>query len=110
MVIRRIEPISLAKVTAVLYGFFGLLFALPMACFSSMMGSMMDSMDSSGYGDAGSAAFTGFGIASIIVFPIMFAIGGFIGGLLYAFLYNLVAGWVGGIEVDVDGLDTGNIL
>ncbi len=98
MVLTRIEPISLGKVYAVIYAVICLLFALPMACFSSMMGSMVGSE----YGDAG-VAFGGFGLLSIIIIPLMGAIGGFIGGLITGFVYNLVAGWVGGVELEFEG-------
>ncbi len=91
MILRRIEPMSLAKVYAVIYAVIGLLFGLPMACFGAMMGSMV------GNGDGG------IGLASIIVFPLVAAIGGFIGGLLTAFVYNLVADRVGGVELEFDG-------
>ncbi len=97
MVVTRVEPISVAKVFAVLYAVFALLFALPMGCFGAMMGAAMN--DASGVGNV----FGGLGIASLITFPLMGAVAGFIGGLIYGFLYNLVAGWVGGIEIEVDG-------
>lgn len=99
MILRRIEPMSLAKVYAVIYAVIGLLFGLPMACLSAMMGSMVGSSD---YGDAG-AAFGGFGLASIIVIPLFAAVAGFIGGLVTAFIYNLVADRVGGVELEFEG-------
>ena len=42
-----------------------------------------------------------FGIAAIIVFPILYACIGFVMTLIMAALYNLVAGMVGGVEIDV---------
>ena len=44
----------------------------------------------------------GFGAAAIVVLPIFYGVIGAIGGLVTAFLYNLVAGVVGGIEIDVE--------
>lgn len=52
----------------------------------------------------------GLGFAAVIIYPIMFAVIGIIGGLIYAFVYNLVSGWVGGIEMEFDGMDGGDIL
>ena len=53
----------------------------------------------------------GVGLAAIIIYPIIGAIGGFIGGIITGFVYNLVAGWVGGIEMEFDGvIDGGEIL
>lgn len=107
MVITRVEPMSVAKIFAVLYAVFALLFALPMGCFGAMMGSAMS--DASGAPNP-FGALGGFGIASMIMFPLMGAVAGFIGGLIYGFLYNLVAGWVGGIEVEVDSEGERSIL
>jgi len=42
------------------------------------------------------------GVGAIIVAPIMYACFGFIGALIGAALYNVVAGIVGGIELDVE--------
>jgi hypothetical protein len=49
---------------------------------------------------------TGFGPLSIVLFPVIYAIllfiYGFIVGLIIAALYNLVAGWIGGVEVQLE--------
>ena len=37
-----------------------------------------------------------------IAMPIMYGVFGVVGGAIGAALYNLVAGWVGGIEVELD--------
>ena len=46
------------------------------------------------------------GPLAIVVFPIVYAIlffiGGFLEGLILAALYNLVAGWIGGVEVQLE--------
>jgi len=104
MVLTRIDPMSLAKVYAVLGALYGLLLGIPFACLASMMGNAINQ-----YGDGG-AAIGGLGLAAIIMYPIGGAIGGFIGGIISGFVYNLVAGWVGGIEMDFDGMDGGDIL
>ncbi len=66
----------------------------------SMMGSAISQYGGNGGGMGG------VGLAAIIICPIMGTIGGFITG----FVYNLVAGWVGGIEMEFDGMDGGDIL
>jgi hypothetical protein len=38
---------------------------------------------------------------AVIATPVFYAVAGFVGGAIMAFLYNLVAGWVGGIELDL---------
>ncbi|MEK6374241.1 MAG: hypothetical protein AABO58_16260 [Acidobacteriota bacterium] len=42
-----------------------------------------------------------FGAAAVVALPIFYGILGFIMTLIMAALYNLVAGWVGGVELDV---------
>lgn len=62
------------------------------------------------YMTAGSA-FAGYGMPNvgalgIVLFPILFAVFLFIAGFLYGLiggaLYNLVAGWIGGVEVQLE--------
>ena len=93
MVINRVGPVSCARITGTLYAFLGLFIG---ACFSVI--SMV----------AGAAAgkdmpFGGvlFGVGAIIFFPLLYAAIGFIGTLIFAWLYNVVAGMVGGVEIDV---------
>ena len=43
----------------------------------------------------------GFGTMFAIMMPVMYAVIGLVSGLVGAALYNLVAGWVGGIEVEI---------
>jgi hypothetical protein len=42
-----------------------------------------------------------FGVGSILLLPLFYGALGFIGGAISAFVYNLVAGVVGGIELEV---------
>ena len=42
------------------------------------------------------------GILPFICFPILYGIMGFLGGLLLACIYNIIAGFVGGIELTLD--------
>lgn len=91
MILRRIDPVSTAKVAGILYALLGVLIGLFMALF----GSLFDAASGGGFGGS-------FGVAAIFIFPVMYGIIGLIGGLISAFLYNLVAGWVGGIEVEFE--------
>jgi hypothetical protein len=40
----------------------------------------------------------GFGI----FIPIIYGVMGFVFGIIMAAIYNLIAGWIGGIEVEVE--------
>ena len=92
-VLKRIGVMSFAKLQAVvglivglIYGIIvGLIFA-PFAFLGGGQGALLAEL----------------GILSIVVFPVFFAFLGFVGGAVGAFLYNLVAGWIGGIEIEFE--------
>ena len=92
MVIRRVEPVSAAKIAGVLYALMGLLFALLFAAIGSMAGGLTQSV----------MPFAGVGVAAIIILPIVYGCIGFIATLIMTALYNVVAGWVGGVEIQAD--------
>ncbi len=86
---KQIDITSAAKVTAAIMAIFGFLMGLLVAIFGS----------TAAYIAGAGALGAGFGIASIVIFPIMMAIYGFVIGAISAFLYNIVAERIGGIKV-----------
>ena len=42
-----------------------------------------------------------FGAGAIVILPIFYGVLGFVGGAVTALAYNLIAGWTGGLEIDV---------
>jgi hypothetical protein len=42
-----------------------------------------------------------FGVGAVIMFPILYGAFAFVASLISAALYNLLASWVGGIEVEL---------
>jgi hypothetical protein len=98
-VVKRIGPGSAFKVGLVVYAFLGLIIGV-IAAFFSMIAGSLGSM--AGHDTVAAHAFgLGFGIGSIIFFPIFYGIIGGVVGALSALIYNLAAGWVGGLEVEV---------
>ena len=97
MVIKRVGPMSVAKVAGVLYALIGLLiggiFSLVMAVAGGFMGTQQE-MPIPMLG-------TFFGVGAVVVLPIFYGVLGFVGGAIGALIYNLVAGWTGGIEVEI---------
>ncbi len=93
MVVRRVGPLSVAKISGVLYAIFGFIAGAFISLFS-VVGSAFT---------PDNAGFPGllFGIGAIILLPIVYGLLGFVFSLLGAALYNLIAGWVGGIELDL---------
>ena len=80
---KSFDVVSVGKILAVIWAIIGFFYGLMFASVASFVPEL-----------------AGFGIASIVIMPIMFAIMGFIGGIICAFIYNIVAGKVGGIVVN----------
>jgi len=97
MVVRRINPLSCAKVFGVLYALGGLLAGAFISILAMLGGLAGLASDEPG------GAFLGliFGAGAIIVLPIFYGVMGAIVTTIAALLYNLVAGLTGGIEVEV---------
>jgi len=93
MVIRHLGPLSLAKVGAVIYAIFGFLFGCLFALIA-LGGSAADASEMEGFGAL-------FGGGAVVAFPIFYGCLGFVALLFTAWLYNLVAGVVGGVEVEI---------
>jgi hypothetical protein len=93
MVIRHVAPLSAAKVFATIYAVIGL-----------VVGAMLTFVASTGGVAAQALGVVApvVGVAAIIIQPIVYACIGFIGTLLVASIYNVAAGMVGGIEIDMD--------
>ena len=94
MILRRIDPMSLAKVYAVVVAVMMLVFALPAGCMMSMVGSLT--------GEGAGAFGAGMGFFLLILYPLFGLILGFISGFLVAWVYNLVAERIGGVELEFD--------
>jgi len=96
MTLRRIDPLSLAKVGGLLYALIGLLIGALISLFA-VAGAMSIAQDASD-------EFVGlvFGVGAIFVLPVFYGAMGFVGGLLSAFLYNLAAKFVGGVVLDLE--------
>lgn len=98
MVIRRIAPLSAAKVMAVVYAIIGLF----IGAIISLIGF------AGGFGAATEAMpFAGYGIAAIIILPIIYGCIGFLAMLAITLLYNWAAGIAGGIEIETDSMEVG---
>ncbi len=95
----RIAPMQLGKMFAALYGAMGLIF-VPLFGIMALIGAFIPKQ-------ANAPAASGFAIASfglifMIAFPVLYALMGFVFGIVGAAIYNLLAQWIGGIEVEVE--------
>lgn len=94
MVIKRVGPVSCAKVSAVLYALIGLIIGAIFSLIALVGGAMTDTGSGMGLGAV-------MGVGAIVALPILYACLGFVGTLIAAALYNFAAGLAGGIEVDL---------
>lgn len=92
MVIKRINAVSCAKVMGLLYAILGFLFGGCMALVS-LAGGFASSKA------AGPLA--AFGLGAVILFPLIYGALGFIMTWIAAAIYNVLAGVVGGVQVEV---------
>ena len=81
-VIKVIGVLSVAKIAGVIAALVGLVLGILFAVVAYFTGPVWQ-----------------LGVA--VVLPVLYGALGFVGGALYAWLYNVVSGWVGGIEVDL---------
>lgn len=96
MIVKRIGPLSIAKVAGLLYGILGFVVGCFVALFSLVGGAVSEEL-------GGAAIGAVFGVGAVIFLPILYGVLGFVTALVGAALYNAAAGWIGGIEVQVEG-------
>ena len=94
MVIKRFEPLSVGKVAGVLYGAMGL-FVGVIVSLATTIGGL------AGHDAFGALAGGLVGIGAVVLLPILYGGLGFVVAIIAAWLYNLAAGFVGGIEIEL---------
>lgn len=101
MQIRRIGVLSAAKIYAIVMAAIALVIMIPVALIMMVAGAaaMSNSGAAGGFG-------LGVGLFGIILAPIMYGVMGFVIGALFALVYNVAAGFVGGVEMDLENAVT----
>ena len=94
MVIKRVGPLSCAKIAGALYVVLGLI-AGGFISLLAMVGAF--SSDEAGFGALGAL----FGVGAIIFIPLFYGCMGFVMTLIMAWIYNVLASALGGVEIDV---------
>lgn len=95
MIVRRIGPLSAAKISCALYALIGLIVGAFVALISLAGVALADR------GSTGPFLGMALGIGAIIVMPLLYGVLGFLIGLISAAIYNLAARLVGGVEIDL---------
>jgi hypothetical protein len=93
MVLKRVGVLSVGKIMGAIYAVIGLLAGGLLALFGILGASLG--------GSQGALPGAGLGLAAIVLCPLIYGVLGFIGGLIAGALYNVFAGVVGGIELDL---------
>jgi len=91
----RIDPTSVAKIAAVLYGLISLV-AGAFVSAVSLVGRWPGIASNSW-----SQPFSALGFLAIVIAPILGALEGLIGGYIGARLYNMLAAAIGPIEIEI---------
>jgi hypothetical protein len=98
MLVKRLGVFSVAKVSGILYAVMGFIIGIIMSMASLVIGSAFQGLE-----NAPLAAFgVLFGAGAVILLPIFYGLMGFVGGALMGWLYNIIAQYVGGIEVEFE--------
>ena len=94
MELKAIGPVSSARVLGLFYAAIGLVAGVVVACIA-LAGAAL------GRGGEDVSPFLGsmFGVAAIVLLPVLYGVLGALGGLILSGLYNVIARLVGGIQV-----------
>jgi hypothetical protein len=90
MKIRSVGPLSVGKIIGAIYCGLGLLIGLVFALISLVGAAIAANQQ-------GAVA----GLPPVALLPVFYGLMGFLGGVITAALYNLAAGMMGGIEVEL---------
>lgn len=90
--LKRIDPLKAGIVLGILYALLSLIL-VPIFLLVGFFGAR----------NAGGNGVAILGSAAMVIFlPVFYSVAGFLGGVIGAFFYNLVAGWTGGLEFEVE--------
>jgi len=105
MTIKRFGVWSVAKINAVLWFIFGLIVGVIYGLFFMLFGAAMSSLaperDAAAMGGISSVV---TGLIIMVAMPMFYGITGLIAGAIGALVYNLLAGVIGGIKFELEGV------
>ena len=94
MTLKRIGPMSCAKISGALYVVFGLIIGAVISLIA-VIGTGADAAQDSPFAML-------FGVAAVFILPVVYGVMGFLSALVGAGIYNLLAGVVGGVEMHLE--------
>ncbi|MDQ3649389.1 MAG: hypothetical protein M3458_03740 [Acidobacteriota bacterium] len=104
MVVKRIGILSAAKISGITGAGIGLIFGLIYGLILMTVGAAMMTQNE---GAMGAGVGIVGGLAMIILIPAFYGAFGFIFGAIYAVIYNIAAGFVGGMEMELESAEQG---
>jgi hypothetical protein len=99
--IKRIAPLQAGKMIGILYACMGLVI-MPIFMLAAIGGAFAQSAQGHNESAAPAVVATGIMFGIGLLAPIFYGVMGFVFGVVGTAVYNLVARWIGGIEVDVE--------
>ena len=99
--IKKLGILSVAKMYALIMFVISLLISIPLGLMYMVFGGVMMGVGGRGGLAAGGGTFV-MGLVFMIGMPIFYGAMGFVFGAIGALIYNLFAGMIGGIEIEVE--------
>ena len=104
MTIRRFGVISVAKMYGLLLFVMGLFIGVIYGLFFIIFGAAMSAMGGGRDATTGGVSSVVIGIGMMIGIPIFYGVLGFIMGAIGALVYNALAGTIGGVKFELEGV------
>ena len=104
MTIRRFGVLSVAKMYGLLMFLFGLVFGVIYGLILIVFGAAISAMGPSRDAAAGGIGTVAMGVGMMIGLPLFYGVLGFIMGAIGALIYNAVAGIIGGVKFELEGV------
>ena len=104
--IKRMGVLSCAKIYSITLAAMGLIVGVIYGLIFMVVGGAMMAGGGRDSGMAGGSSIV-IGLVMMIAIPIFYGIIGFIAGIIGALVYNIAAGVVGGLELELENMDTG---
>ncbi|TWT89346.1 hypothetical protein [Stieleria varia] len=96
--VKRIEPVSAAKISGILYA----IFTLPTVVIMFFVSLLGAGIGGNAAGAQGAIPGIVGALFALVILPVVAGVAGFVGGLIGALIFNLASSLVGGIEMDVE--------
>src|ERR1044072_4993157 len=104
MQIKRVGVFSCAKIYSVTLAAFGIIIGVIYGLIFMVVGGAMMAGGGRNSGSAGASSLV-IGLIMMVAIPVFYGIIGFIAGIIGGLVYNVAAGFVGGLELELENMD-----